>query len=644
MDHYPFEDSNGWIFQVIAHFSYSPENPIINQQVTFDASSSTGNITDYEWDFGDGSNTTGITATHSYSANGTYTVNLTVTDDNGATDTTSTAITVSTTFVIARFSYSPENPIINQLITFNASSSTGNITIYEWDFGDGSNATGIIATHSYSATGTYTVNLTVTDDNGATGTTTTVITVTSAPEIIYVPNDYSTIQEAIDAANESDTIFVYNGSYYERISISKSLTLVGENRTANIIGLGSGKCVYITASNVTIEGFTIRNGDYGVYIEDNACNNAIINNTITLNHARGIWIMRSSNNSIINNSIVENDGDGIGLYSRFENGTIYNNNISSNSYRGISLYYSSNYNIISNNSINSNVYGGVALDSCDYNTISDNTISNNIYGDGVVLGISCYNEIYNNNISMNRGGNLVFKDGSNYNIIARNTVINGKVAFEDTYFNTIHHNNFILSPYTVTDAGSTNSWDNGPIEGGNHWSNHNCTGNPSNGSEPYIIDGDSIDHYPFEDPNGWIHVENFSFDTCSPANPYPSIVGTHNGTITPSQAITVSKLYTYPCSGTGGHTEYARIWNSTLDVNATWNGYVGDWHNLTFDEPFTLFAEKTYYYEVRTGSYPQIIHADEWVAKGGMGIINCTSFVDANGKIYNDWIPAIRLE
>ena len=133
------------------------------------------------------------------------------------------------------------------------------------------------------------------------------------------------------------------------------------------------------------------------------------------------------------------------------------------------------------------------------------------------------------------------------------------------------------------------------------------------------------------------------FDTETPANPYPSIFGIHNGTITPNQTVTANKLYTYPCVGTGGHTEYVRIWNSTLDVNATWNGYVGDWHNITFDEPFTLFAEKTYYYEVRTGSYPQIIHTDEWEAKGGMGIINCTSFVNANGKIYANWIPAIRL-
>ena len=132
------------------------------------------------------------------------------------------------------------------------------------------------------------------------------------------------------------------------------------------------------------------------------------------------------------------------------------------------------------------------------------------------------------------------------------------------------------------------------------------------------------------------------FDTGS--GTYPSIFGTHNGTITPNQTIEVSKLYTYPCSGTGGHTEYVRIWNNSgLDRFATWDGYKGDWHNITFNDTFVLYTDEIYNYTIRTGSYPQIIHTDEREAEGGMGTINCTSFVDANGKVYNDWIPAIRL-
>jgi hypothetical protein len=125
---------------------------------------------------------------------------------------------------------------------------------------------------------------------------------------------------------------------------------------------------------------------------------------------------------------------------------------------------------------------------------------------------------------------------------------------------------------------------------------------------------------------------------------YPSVMGNHNGTITPSCNLTVSKLYTYPCSGTSGHTEFAAISysNGTLIAEASWNGYTGDWHNFSFNNSFTLYANETYKYTIRTGSYPQIIHAQSYNATGGK--ITCEEFVDVNGKRHKGWIPAIRLE
>ncbi|MCU4139530.1 MAG: hypothetical protein MW690_001462 [Methanophagales archaeon] len=138
-----------------------------------------------------------------------------------------------------------------------------------------------------------------------------------------------------------------------------------------------------------------------------------------------------------------------------------------------------------------------------------------------------------------------------------------------------------------------------------------------------------------------VSLEKLVFDTGEPANPYPSIMGTHYGTIKPNVTIEVSRLYTYPCEGTGGHTEYARIWNNTFNATAKWGGYEGDWKNITFDKTFTLFANETYFYEIRTGSYPQIIHAREFDATGGT--ITCDKFIDENGNVYYDWIPAIRL-
>ena len=140
----------------------------------------------------------------------------------------------------------------------------------------------------------------------------------------------------------------------------------------------------------------------------------------------------------------------------------------------------------------------------------------------------------------------------------------------------------------------------------------------------------------------WI-VRPAEFDTGK--GTYPSIFGTHNGTITPSHDVYVSKMYTYPCAGTGGHSEYVRfyIYNDSWSMEANWRGYQsGDYHFITFDKQFTLEAGVTYNYTIRTGSYPQIHHTDRLETDDG--VITCSSFKDANGRVYYDWIPAIRLE
>ncbi|NQE44813.1 hypothetical protein C5S31_02160 [ANME-1 cluster archaeon GoMg2] len=128
---------------------------------------------------------------------------------------------------------------------------------------------------------------------------------------------------------------------------------------------------------------------------------------------------------------------------------------------------------------------------------------------------------------------------------------------------------------------------------------------------------------------------------------YPSCSGTHEGEITPAHDLKVTKLYTYPCAGTGGHTESIEIREgSKLIASGTWDGYQSDWHNITLhnvtDAPYvTLSKDLKYNYVIRTGSYPQIIHAQNRTTDEG--IIECSEFVDANGKRYDDWIPAIRL-
>jgi hypothetical protein len=144
-------------------------------------------------------------------------------------------------------------------------------------------------------------------------------------------------------------------------------------------------------------------------------------------------------------------------------------------------------------------------------------------------------------------------------------------------------------------------------------------------------------------PLGNLTVDAFDTDSGT----YPSISGIHNGTITPFYDINVTKLFTYSCEGTGGHTEYVAFYNSTTGeeiVNGTWDGYQGpeDYRYIEFESPFVLWKNETYNYTIRTGSYPQIIHESSWNATGGM--ITCTEFTDVNGNVYTDWIPAIRLD
>ncbi len=123
---------------------------------------------------------------------------------------------------------------------------------------------------------------------------------------------------------------------------------------------------------------------------------------------------------------------------------------------------------------------------------------------------------------------------------------------------------------------------------------------------------------------------------------YPSISGTHRGSITPGHTITVTHLYTYPCEGTGGYSKSVRIYGNGVDVNGTWNGYQGDWNTIDFPYPVMLLANHTYNYTLQTGSYPQVIHEQNHTTLDG-SVITCEEFIDATGKRYTNWIPAFKL-
>ena len=235
---------------------------------------------------------------------------------------------------------------------------------------------------------------------------------------LYVDDDYNSstpgwqidhfasIQDAINVSSAGDRIIVYAGTYSETITITHKLDLFGEDKTlTTITGSESGNRITITAANVNISHFKIKNcgnginnavininsgytiitdniiqngRENGIYL-NNCDNNIIYDNIITTNNANGIWLNNADDNYITYNTITNNRYDGIFLYTSLDN-TIQNNDIKSNGYNGIFLNETCNDNIISNNNISINDQNGLFLnDHCNQNTISNNKVYSNSY-------------------------------------------------------------------------------------------------------------------------------------------------------------------------------------------------------------------------------------------------------------------------
>ncbi len=337
------------------------------------------------------------------------------------------------------------------------------------------------------------------------------IKVDAQAKMIVVPDDYLTIQEAIDSASVGDIVFVKGGTYFNQsILVSKSISLVGEDPRTTIIQGKSDvyfpsieNVIFFDSDNVEISGLTVISANQvrGIFGSGNL---AVIENNI-IKSRNSIEIRFIGNHSLISNNDITESGT-ISCSGNYNN--ITENYITNSNNYGIDI--SGSFNTISGNSVtetqglningNSNIINnnnfrngtvGIDLASGFDNVVFENVVTGNWF-----MGISLYttsnNFIYDNYLANNIG----YEGQKNgYGISLSGT---GYHAENNTFYrNTLINNSYNLR---IEEPHFTNYWDNGSQ--GNYWDDY--TGADANedgiGDIPYIMNENNQDDFPLMEP------------------------------------------------------------------------------------------------------------------------------------------------
>ena len=257
--------------------------------------------------------------------------------------------------------------------------------------------------------------------------------------ILYVggvgPDNYTSIQDAINDSYDGDTVYVYNDSspYFESVVIDKSIYLVGEDKYSTVIDVQylESYAISVEVDNVWLGGFTVQNANYsGLFIQSNW--SVIVGNIIQFNRF-GVILIYCDYNVIQSNFIINNTYDGI--YFLGKNNCIVGNYIAGNHW-GVTIEGAFNNNV-SFNTVCKNSVGIYLFDFCRNNTFYKNNITNSDIG--MVVEMSSKNYVIQNNF-INNDLNARF---------ARCPVAEYFYRF---LFVFIYKNKYILDNYKVMDA------------------------------------------------------------------------------------------------------------------------------------------------------------------------------------------------
>lgn len=200
----------------VAHVIITPRIPHPGLPAEFSAAGSddaNDPIESYAWQFGDGTTATGAIVSHTYSEAGQYILTLLLTDSKGGETRVTYNVEVAlTTPPIADFSVilKPDQAIARAaaVLTFQDESSDADseIVSWIWTFGDGSEAVGRHATHTYDTFGDYIVGLQVTDTQGEVGIQTQSVSIAGqlpVPVLFFAPEFPNEGEPVLFDASES---------------------------------------------------------------------------------------------------------------------------------------------------------------------------------------------------------------------------------------------------------------------------------------------------------------------------------------------------------------------------------------------------------------------------------------------------------
>jgi parallel beta-helix repeat protein len=315
-----------------------------------------------------------------------------------------------------------------------------------------------------------------------------IVTTTAGAAVITVDSNggenYTSIQEAVNNAQNGDTILVNPGVYRENIKVDKEISIISKSASEDkinytyVMGAVLDKDIFsVESNNVTISGFYILGGPSSEEW-----------------YEAGIYLNGADNCSLSNNALIFND---VGIAINDSQRNYIDNNLVSLGYSGIFVVGSSE-NELSDNWLATNGEG-ILLNNSVNNTIFNNTASAN--GVGIYLGTSGSNMVVSNLISKNNYG--IIGERSEYNSITGNSLYHNMfgIYFNESSNNTVYQNEF-LNFHDALDEG-INIWNSSSA--GNLWSDY--TGIDANGDgigdTPFVINETtgSTDYMPLVNEN-----------------------------------------------------------------------------------------------------------------------------------------------